>query len=113
MREFTNMMDLVDEVNDMVERQVAGMRRVSARDLGLDMRCGHAYVDEAMECIVVDESRARSFNYYGGFEYIADEDKRQLGDYVVYLNSNDRVQDALDSLMEKDGLCEEETADAE
>ena len=108
MREFTNIMDLADEIQDMVERQVAGMRRVSARDLGLDMRCGHAYVDEAMECIVVDDSRTRSFNYYGGFEYIDDSDKRQLGDYTIYFNSNDRVQDALDSLMEKEGLCEGE-----
>ena len=108
MREFTNMMDLVDEVNDMVERQIAGMKRVSARDLGLDMRCGHAYVDEAMECIVVDDARARSFNYYGGFEYISDEDKRQLGDYTIYFNTCDRVSDALECLMEKEGLCEGE-----
>jgi hypothetical protein len=108
MREFSNMMDLVDEVQDLVERQVAGMRRVSASDLGLDPRCGFAYVDEDMECIVVDEARARSFNYYGGFEYIADEDKRTLGDYVIYLNTNDRVIDALECLMEVSGLCESE-----
>ena len=108
MREFTNIMDLADEVQDMVERQVMGMRRVSASDLGLDNRCGFAYVDEAMECIVVDEARARSFNYYGGFEYISDEDKRTLGDYVIYFNTCDRVSDALDSLMEKEGLCEGE-----
>ena len=108
MREFTNIMDLADEVQDMVERQVAGMKRVTASDLGLDNRCGFAYVDEAMECIVVDEARARSFNYYGGFEYISDEDKRTLGDYVIYFNTCDRVSDALDSLMEKEGLCEGE-----
>ena len=108
MREFTNMMDLADEVQDMVERQVAGMQRVAASDLGLDQRCGFAYVDEAMECIVVDDARARSFNYYGGFEYIADEDKRQLGDYTIYLNTSERVIDALECLMEKSGLCESE-----
>ena len=108
MREFTNMMDLADEVQDMVERQVAGMQRVAASDLGLDRRCGFAYVDEAMECIVVDDARARSFNYYGGFEYISDEDKRQLGEYTVYLNTCDRVVDALECLMEKNGLCESE-----
>ena len=108
MREFTNMMDLADEVQDMVERQVAGMQRVAASDLGLDQRCGFAYVDEAMECIVVDDARARSFNYYGGFEYISDEDKRTLGDYVIYFNTCDRVSDALERLMETDGLCESE-----
>ena len=111
MREFTNIMDLADEVQDMVERQVMGMRRVSATALGLDQRCGFAYVDEAMECIVVDDARARSFNYYGGFEYISDEDKRTLGDYVIYFNTCDRVSSALESLMEKDGLCESEDAE--
>jgi hypothetical protein len=86
------------------------MRRVSASDLGLDIRCGRAYVDE--DCIVVNDANARSFNYYGGFEYINDEDVRKVGDYVIYLATADRVQDALDSLMEKDGLCStEETAE--
>ena len=108
MREFTNIMDLADEVQDMVERQVAGMRRVSATELGLDQRCGFAYVDEDMEAIVVDDARARSFNYYGGFEYISDEDKRTLGDYVIYFRTNDRVNDALECLMEAEGLCDTE-----
>lgn len=108
MREFSNILDLADEVQDMVERQVAGMRRVSATELGLDQRCGFAYVDEDMQAIVVDDARARSFNYYGGFEYISDEDKRQLGDYVVYMDTSDRVRDALECLMDREGLCEEE-----
>jgi len=110
MREFTNIMDLVDEVQDLVERQVAGMRRVSATELGLDQRCGFAYVDEDMEAIVVDSARARSFDYYGGFEYIDSEDKRMLGDYVVYMNTSDRVSDALECLMEEEGLCDSEDA---
>ena len=108
MREFTNIMDLADEIQDMVERQVSGMRRVSATELGLDQRCGFAYVDENMEAIVVDDARARSFNYYGGFEYISDEDKCTLGDYTIYFNTCDRVRGALESLMERDGLCESE-----
>jgi hypothetical protein len=106
MREFNSMMDLVDEVQDLVERQIQGMRRVHATDLGLDNRCGFAYVDE--DCIVVDDARSRSFNYYGGFEYIDDEDIRKVGDYVIYLATADRVRDALECLMEKDGLCQSE-----
>lgn len=106
MQDFNSMLDLVDEVQDCVERQVQGMRRVSASDLGLDNRCGRAYVDE--DCIVVSDANARSFNYYGGFEYIDSEDIRTLGDYVVYLNTASRVQEALECLMEKDGLCESE-----
>lgn len=108
MNDFNNLLDLIDEVQDMVERQVQGMRRVSAVELGLDMRCGRAYVDDNMEYIVVDSGNARSYNYYGGFEYISDEDKRTLGDYVIYFNTNDRVSDALECLMEEEGLCEGE-----
>lgn len=112
MREFSNMMDLADEVQDMVERQVMGMKRVSATQLGLDQRCGFAYVDEDMQCIVVDGARARSFDYYGGFEYIDSEDKRALGDYVIYMDTADRVRDALEALMEREGMCESENEDA-
>ena len=111
MREFTNIMDLVDEVQYMVDNHISGMRRVPASDLGLDNRCGFAYVDGNMECIVVDDARARSFDYYGGFEYIADEDKTRLGDYVIYFNTCDRVSDALECLMEKEGICESEDAE--
>ncbi len=111
MREFSNMLDLIDEVQDLVERPVMGMKRVRASDLGLDPRCGSAYVDDDMECIVVDSANARSFDYYGGFEYIDAEDRRVLGDYVVYLNTSDRVIDALECLMEASGLCESEDAE--
>ena len=109
MRDFNSMLDLIDEVQDCVERQVQGMRRVRASELGLDDRCGRAYVDE--DCIVVESGNARSYNYYGGFEYIDSEDIRTLGDYVVYLNTANRVQEALECLMEKDGLCESEDAE--
>ena len=108
MRDFNSVLDLADEVQDMVERHVQGMRRVSAVELGLDIRCGRAYVDEDMQAIVVDSGNARSYNYYGGFEYIDDEDKRTLGDYVIYLDSSDRVRDALECLMEREDLCESE-----
>ena len=108
MRDFNSVLDLVDEVQDLVERQVQGMRRVAASELGLDPRCGRAYVDDNMDCIVVDSGNERSFNYYGGFEYIDDEDKRMLGDYVVFLDTSDRVRDALECLMEKEGLCDSE-----
>ena len=110
MNEFDNLLDLADEVQDMVERQVQGMKRVNASELGLDNRCGRAYIDDTLEYIVVDSGAARSYNYYGGFEYISDEDKRTLGDYVVYLNTSDRVRDALESYMERAGLCDSEDA---
>jgi hypothetical protein len=108
MQDFTDTLEMIDEIQYRVERHVQGLRRVSATELGLDQRCGFAYVGENTDCIVVDDARARSFNYYGGFEYIDAEDVRKLGDYVIYLDTSDRVRDALESLMERDGLCETE-----
>jgi len=109
--QFTDTLEMVDEIQYAVERHVQGLRRVTANDLGLDMRCGRAYIGENNDCIVVDDANARSFNYYGGFEYIDSEDKRTLGDYVVYIDTSERVRDALEALMEKDGLCESEDAE--
>jgi hypothetical protein len=111
MQDFTDTLEMIDEIQYMVERHVQGLRRVSAVELGLDMRCGRAYVSENMDAIIVDGD-ARSFNYYGGFEYIDSEDIRKLGDYTVFLDTSDRVRDALESLMERDGICESETEDA-
>ena len=105
--QFTDTLEMIDEIQYAVERHVQGLRRVSANDLGLDMRCSRAYVGENLDCIIVDGD-ARSFNYYGGFEYIDDEDKRTLGDYTFFLDTSDRVREALETLMEKDGLCESE-----
>jgi hypothetical protein len=103
--QFTDTLEMIDEIQYQVERHIQGLRRVTANELGLDMRCGRAYVGENNDCIVV-EGDGHMFNYYGGFEYIADEDKRCIGDYVIYLDTSDRVRDALECLMEKDGLCE-------
>ena len=108
--QFTDTLEMIDEIQYQVERHVQGLRRVTANELGLDIRCGRAYVGENMDCIVV-EGDGHSINYYGGFEYIADEDKRVLGDYVFYLDTSERVRDALEALMEKDGLCESEDAE--
>ena len=108
--QFTDTLEMIDEIQYAVERHVQGLRRVTANELGLDMRCGRAYVSESMDCIVVDGD-ARSFNYYGGFEYIDSEDKRTLGDYTIFLDTSDRVHEALECLMEKDGLCVSEDAE--
>jgi len=109
--QFTDTLEMIDEIQYAVERHVQGLRRVSANELGLDIRCGRAYVGENMDCIVVDEGNARSYNYYGGFEYIDNDDIRKLGEYVIYMDTSDRVRDALESLMEKDGVCESEDAE--
>ena len=109
--QFTDTLEMIDEIQYQVERHVQGLRLVSATELGLDVRCGRAWVGENNDCIVVTDANARGYNYYGGFEYIDEEDVRKLGDYVFYLDTSERVRDALECLMERDGLCESEDAE--
>lgn len=103
-KDCTSILDVVDEVTYGVERFVAGMERVSADKLGLDIRCGRVYVDRDERVIVTDNPR--SLDYYGGFEYIDKECRTQLGDYVIYQGHN-RVEDCFDT------LTAEELEDAE
>ena len=106
MSEFNSIVDMIDEVRDITERYVAGMRSVSAEKLGLDIRCGMLWVDE--DAIVA--YKGSRVEYYGGFEYVKDDDRAEVGDYVVYFATSSRVADAIESLMEHDGECESEEA---
>ena len=94
MREST--LNVLDEINNLVDRQVQGMERVSASSLGLDDRCGRVYIDRDDRVIVVEGSR--SIDYYGGFEYIKEGEGRvTVGDYTFYMEC-DRVEDCFECL---------------
>ena len=106
MNEFNSAVDFIDEVSDMTERFVAGMRKEPASRLGLDDRCGMLWVDE--DAIVA--YKGSRIDYYGGFEYVKGEDRAEIGDYVFYFATSERVADAIECLMEFDGECESEDA---
>jgi hypothetical protein len=101
--EFDSSADLLDAIGEVVERHVQGMRKEPASRLGLDDRCGMLYVDE--DTIVA--YTGSWLYYYGGFEYIGEgEGRTTLGEFTFYTTESDRVRDALESLMEHDGICE-------
>ena len=105
--EFDSSADLLDAINEVVSRHVQGMRKEPASRLGLDERCGMLYVDPSLEAIV--SYTGSRLDYYGGFEYIKEgEGRTTLGEYTFYTTDSDRVRDALESLMEHDGICESE-----
>ena len=90
-------LNVLDEINNMVDRQVQGMERIAASKLGLDDRCGRVYIDRDDQVIVVQGSR--SIDYYGGFEYIKEGEGRiTVGDYTFYVAECDRVADCFDCL---------------
>ena len=90
--EFDSVADMMDAVNEVVERNVAiKMTTVNADQLGLDIRAGYRlYVDE--NYIVVHVNNARPLDYYGGFEYVDSSCVQIIGDYKFYSSEDDRVQ---------------------
>lgn len=57
--------------------------------LGLDQRAsyGGVWIDlRNEEFVAVTKNADRSLQYYGGFEYIDKEYRKEYGDYVFYMN---------------------------
>lgn len=74
--------------------------KVSAEKLGLDPRAGYCYVLE--DGIVVDSGSIRTFNYYGGFEYVDEDAITRIGDYTFFDRwADERVEGALECYEEQ------------
>jgi hypothetical protein len=58
------------------------------------------WVNTVDECIVVNKYTDRSLQYYGGFEYVPAEYRKEIGDYVIYMGMNERVSDAVGAALE-------------
>lgn len=97
---FTSVSDMVDAVNEMVERNLREMTtEVEAKQLGLDPRAGYRLM-VTEEYIVVYASNRGVLDYYGGFEYVDSNSVSQLGDYVFYSAEDDRVADCLEQYFQ-------------
>ena len=95
MEEFDSIIDFVDEVNDQARRLITGMKHVNGDELGLDIRAGRRlYVSD--DCICVAKEADRTLQYYGGFEYVDSEYRIELGDFVIYMADDSRVQECID-----------------
>lgn len=93
--------DLVDTIAERMERYInKHTTHIPATAAGLDNRCGYIYIDE--DCIVVSKSNDRMLQYYGGFEYVDKEYRQEIGDYVVYLNDDERVLGHIERYYEKE-----------
>lgn len=90
--------DLIDEVTELTDNFVATMGKVNPEQLGLDNRCGSLFITP--DCIGTYKELDRALQYYGGFEYIDKEYRHEMGDYVFYAYTADRVQDCLEYYLE-------------
>lgn len=92
---MTSINELIESINEKIDHMTADMETVSADKLGLDIRAGHRlHINE--DCIIVEKQNDRSLQYYGGFEYIDKSCRQEIGDYVIYLLDDDRVNRCLD-----------------
>ena len=89
-----NILSIINGFQEKMERFVNNdMMRVCASELGLDERCGYVYVND--DCIIVEQCFAQRLDYYGGFEYVDNDFKLRIGDFVVYMNEDNRVLEAI------------------
>lgn len=85
--------DQIEALTSEINELVLSLPRVGAKDVGLDWRCPSLYIDVINKCVYVDQDRAGTLNYYGGFEYIDKDYQRSCGGFIRYTEDTrvDRV----------------------
>jgi hypothetical protein len=95
--------ELIETIELSVERHInSKMEQISpARDnVGLDPRSAYTlYISP--EAIAVPKNQDRTLQYYGGFEYVDTEFRKELGDYVFYLYDDERVAGHIDRFFDR------------
>ena len=94
------MWELEIQVNELVTKYLeeSDAVEVSAKDVGLDVRCGRVYVSLRENWIAV-KGNTGIIEYYGGFEYIDSEYKTTIG-CVTFYEEADRVRSCLEHYKE-------------
>ena len=79
------MWELEQQVTELLENYMeeAGAVYISAEDLGRGYRSGRVHISVDENWIAVEGSTS-SIDYYGGFEYIAECDKKTIGEFTFY-----------------------------
>jgi len=86
---------ILERINEMVEEHLNNQfEMIQADKLGLDYRCGGVMISE--DAIAVEKYRDGTLQYYGGFEYVDKDYRKEIGNYVFYLRDGGRVEDHLD-----------------
>ena len=101
-----SMWELEIKVNELVNKYLeeSSAVEVSAKDVGLDVRCGRVYVSILENWIAV-KGNTGIIEYYGGFEYIDSEYKTTIGN-VTFYEEADRVRNCIE--FYKESLTQEE-----
>ena len=77
------------------------MTQSRAEDLGLDPRSCYGTIYTSDEGIAVEKHHESNLQYYGGFEYVDEDSRYELGGYVFYSADSNRVRQCIERLTEK------------
>ena len=98
---MTDINDLINDFRTAMTAAVKALPMYTAEQLGLDKRSGNRlFVDGENRTIYVHASELRALDYYGGFEYVKENDGREnIGDFVRFDGyESERVQECFDFL---------------
>ena len=102
---------IIEEIDDLVEGVISRMTKTLGKECGLDSRCGTLWVSD--ECIAINKNSKRSFEYYGGLEYVNREDVVELGDYVIYSSDAQRINSMINYYEVNHGVIVEKDEESE
>jgi len=91
--------DMMFDVNVLVTQSLTEAQEVSPEQLGLDRRACWANMKVTDEFIAVPMAQDRTMRYYGGFEYVNDEHRTPLGEWVFYSVESGRVRGHLSNVF--------------
>lgn len=110
---------LLDSVAEMVEEMLESASYFTAEEMGFDRRACHSAIYATKEWLAIPASSRRTFDYYGGMEYVKPENVQALGEYVIYMRESpdgeecERVARHIDRVIESDETDEEEDDEGE
>jgi hypothetical protein len=102
--------DIDSQIEMFVRENYKALDRTTFAACGFDTRAMPRSIWASDQGFVV-RGHTRSFDYYGGMEYVKDDDRKQVGDWTFYLaEQNSRVQGHLDrgGIAEFEGEEEDE-----
>ena len=95
---YDELYDIDRKISDMVNES---MEEVTPDQVGLDRRAAYRLwvCEDAIAVRKDDDSRLQ---YYGGFEYVDKEFRKEYGDWVFYFSDDERVGEHLERYFEEE-----------
>lgn len=97
-----NIEDLIGQFENMLENDLYSVFLGDLDVIDSRVTSNDIYINDA--CVIIYKTDQRSFEYYGGFEYVKGDFKIIFGDWIIYKvdkhNDNCRVKNLIDKIKE-------------